>query len=90
MEHFAGLQSGKVQRSLEDTAGIPTGVAFDIQRQIELRRAKQAVRPDKFSAETPIRQIVQVNVVAAPDNPPPLPPPIPPDNMVKDAPDDQV
>jgi len=65
--------------------GIPTGVAFDIHRQIEKRRAQQAVTPDKFTRET-CRQFVQVNVVAAPEK---LAPPSP-DNLVKDVPDNPV
>ena len=40
VEHFKGQSSDEEQRAIEDTAGIPTGVAFDIQKQIELRRAK--------------------------------------------------
>jgi hypothetical protein len=93
VKHFEGPQPSEEQRTLEETAGIPTGVAFDIHRQIELRRAKErAAAPVTLTKETqPVRQYVQVNMMAAPDNPPPipqsLPPPIPPDNMAKDAPD---
>jgi hypothetical protein len=47
VEHFAGPQGDEESRTLEDTAGIPTGVAFDIHRQIETRRAQQAMRPEK-------------------------------------------
>jgi len=46
-------------------------------------RAQQAVRPEKFAPETPVRQFVQVNVVGAPDK---LTAP-PPDNLANDAPD---
>jgi hypothetical protein len=90
VEHFAGPQPEERQRTLEDTAGIPTGVAFDIHRQIELRRAKErAAAPVKVTRETtPVRQYVQVNVVAAPEKLAALPPA--PDNMVQDAPDDLV
>jgi hypothetical protein len=84
VEHFAGPQPDEAQRTIEETAGIPTGVAFDIHRQIEKLRAQQAVRPEKMPSE-PVRQYVQV-VVAVP-NPATLPPPAAPDNMVKDAPD---
>jgi hypothetical protein len=83
VEHFAGPQADEQRRTLEDTAGIPTGVAFDIHRQIEKRRAQQTVRPERFSPETQVTRVVQVSMVAAPDK---LAAP-PPDNMVKDAPD---
>jgi len=84
VEHFAGPQPGEKQRSIEETAGIPIGVAFDIHRQIELRRARErAAAPVNLTKETPpLRQYVQVNVVAAPGGLA-----SPPDNMVKDAPD---
>jgi hypothetical protein len=70
------------------TAGIPTGVAFDIHKQIELRRAKErAAAPDNLAPDKPhVRQYVQVNVVTAPDK---LTPPSP-DNLGKDAPDNPV
>ena len=69
MEHFAGPQPQEVQRTLEETAGIPTGVAFDIHRQIELRRAKErAAAPVTLTKETPpVRQYVQVNVLPGRD-----------------------
>ena len=72
------------------TAGIPTGVAFDIHKQIELRRAKErAAAPDNLVPEKPhVRQYVQVNVVAAPEKLAALPPA--PDNMIKDAPDESA
>ena len=41
VEHFTGEQPEEKQRTLQQTAGIPTGVAFDIHKQIELRRSKQ-------------------------------------------------
>jgi hypothetical protein len=88
VKHFEGPQPDEEQRTLEDTAGIPTGVSFDIHKQIELRRAKErAAAPVTLSKETPpVRQYVQVNVLPVRDNPAPLPPS--PDNMVKDAPGD--
>ena len=62
VEHFAGPQPDDKERSLQETSGIPTGVAFDIQRQIEVRRAKQAAAqkttppkptaPDNLAPET--------------------------------------
>jgi len=50
---FDGPQPGEKQRTLEDTAGIPTGVAPDIHRQVEIRRAKLAKAPDNLATETP-------------------------------------
>jgi hypothetical protein len=95
VEHFAGPQPEEKQRNLEATAGIPTGVAYDIHRQIEQRRAKErAAAPVKAPRETPpVRQYVQVNVLwsqdsLAPEKPKPKLPP--PDNMAKDAPDESV
>ena len=70
-------------------------MAFDIHRQIELRRAKQAVKPEKYAPE-PTTRIVQVNMVAPPPTPlaapsePALAPPTERpamDNLAKDAPD---
>jgi hypothetical protein len=88
VEHFAGPQPDEEQRSLEETAGIPTGVAFDIHKQIELRRAKErAAAPDNLASDKPhVRRYVQVNVVAGPGKLSPSPP----DNLVKDAPDHPV
>ena len=55
VKHFEGSQTSEQERSIQDTAGIPTGVAFDIQREIETRRAKlapeaAAVTPPKLQA----------------------------------------
>jgi hypothetical protein len=85
VKHFEGPQPGEAQRSLEDTAGIPTGVAFDIHKQIELRRAKErAAAPVNLTKETPpVRQYVQVNVLPVRDSLAPSSP----DNLVKAAPD---
>ncbi len=87
VKHFEGPQPDDEQRTLEDTAGIPTGVSFDIHKQIELRRRKErAEAPVNLTKETsPVRQYVQVNVMAAPDKLAP-----PPDNLVKNAPDNPV
>jgi hypothetical protein len=88
VKHFEGPQPDEEQRTLEETAGIPTGVSFDIHKQIELRRAKErAAAPVTLTKETPpVRQYVQVNVLPGRDN---LPPP-PPDNLIKDAPDNPM
>jgi len=59
-------------------------VAYDIHRQIEKRRAQQAMRPEKMSPDIPLAWIVQVSMVTPQDK---LPAP-PPDNMAKDGPDD--
>ena len=54
VKHFEGAQPEERQRTLEDTAGIPTGLAPDIHKQVELRRAKQRTpAPDNLAAETP-------------------------------------
>jgi len=46
-------ETGVKQRSLEETAGIPTGVAPDLQAAIERRRAGKALSPNKRPAATP-------------------------------------
>ncbi len=83
VEHFAGSQPAQQERTLQDTAGIPTGVAFDIHRQIEIRRAaiKEAERLSK--EPQPVKPFVQVNLTPAPEKPAAL---APPDNMAKDEP----
>jgi hypothetical protein len=55
VKHFEGAkQPEEIQRTLEETAGIPTGVAPDIHHQVQLRRAKQrALGPDNLATETP-------------------------------------
>ena len=45
VEHFSGEQPEDKQRTLDETAGIPTGVAYDIQRQIEKRRVRLEQQP---------------------------------------------
>jgi hypothetical protein len=64
VEHFSGPQPQEEQRTLQDTAGIPTGVAFDIHRQIELLRAKQTADDEKTKAEAFVRQVAQVKMAA--------------------------
>jgi hypothetical protein len=49
VKHFEGEQPGEKQFRLEETAGIPTGLAPDIHRQIELRKAKLAKAPDNLA-----------------------------------------
>jgi hypothetical protein len=50
-EHFSGPAPAEQQRTLEETAGIPTGLAPDIERQIELRKARRAAAaPDNLEA----------------------------------------
>ena len=54
VEFFEGKQPDEQQRTLEETAGIPTGLAPDIARQVEVRRAKQRKpAPDNLAPETP-------------------------------------
>jgi len=40
-KHYEGPQADQKQLQLVETAGIPTGVAPDIHRQVELRKAKR-------------------------------------------------
>jgi hypothetical protein len=47
-----GQSAEQKQQSLEQTAGIPTGLAPDIHRQVELRRAKRKAAPDNLAPET--------------------------------------
>jgi hypothetical protein len=63
VKNFEGPQPDEERRTLEDTAGIPTGVAFDIHNQIELRRAKRAASPDNLAPEAPDNLVKD-----APDN----------------------
>ena len=65
MEHFAGEQPEAKERSIEETGGIPTGVAFDLHRQIEKLRAKQTAEQEKSQADAFVRQVEQIKVAAA-------------------------
>ncbi|HWY31926.1 MAG TPA: hypothetical protein VNX46_14295 [Candidatus Acidoferrum sp.] len=65
LEHFSGEQPEAKERGIEETGGIPTGVAFDIHRQIERRRAKQTADDEKAKAEAFVRQVQQVKTAAA-------------------------
>jgi len=54
VKHFEGGAQEEL-RTLEETAGIPTGLAPDIHKQIELRRAKQRKpAPDNLAPETTV------------------------------------
>jgi hypothetical protein len=57
VDHFSQKQPEERRLTLEETAGIPTGLAPDIHKQIELRRAKHAAA-----------QIVVLPKPIAPDN----------------------
>jgi hypothetical protein len=48
-KHFEGPQADQKQMQLEETAGIPAGIAPDIHRQVELRKAKRAPAPDNLA-----------------------------------------
>ena len=50
-QHFEGPQADQKQMQLQDTAGIPTGVAPDIHRQVGLRKAKRTAAPDNLATE---------------------------------------
>jgi hypothetical protein len=58
-QHYEGPQADQQQMQLEQTAGIPTGVAPDIHRQVELRKAKRAAPPDNLLSETPQVQALE-------------------------------
>ena len=64
VEYFSGDQSEAKERSIEETGGIPTGVAFDIHRRIEKLRAKQTAEQEKSQAEAFVRQVEQIKVAA--------------------------
>jgi hypothetical protein len=51
-KHFDGPQADQKQMQLEETAGIPTGIAPDIHRQVELRKAKRAAAPDNLVTDS--------------------------------------
>lgn len=53
-KHFEGPQADQKQMELEETAGIPTGVAPDIHRQVEFRKAKRAAAPDNLAKDVPV------------------------------------
>jgi len=52
VKHFEG-GAQEEQRTLQETAGIPTGLAPDIARQVEVRRAKRKSAPDNLAPEKP-------------------------------------
>jgi hypothetical protein len=49
VKHFQQPQPEQKQRSLEETAGIATGIAPDIEKQVELRKAKRRPAPDNLA-----------------------------------------
>jgi hypothetical protein len=51
-KHYDGPQADQKQMQLQETAGIPTGVAPDIHRQVELRKAKRGAAPDNLATDT--------------------------------------
>jgi hypothetical protein len=64
VEHFLGEQPEAKERGIEDTTGIPTGVALDIHRQIERHRAKRTAEDEKSKAEAFVRQAQQIKTAA--------------------------
>jgi len=50
-KHYEGPQADQKQMQLEETAGIPTGIAPDIHKQVELHKAKRAAAPDNLATE---------------------------------------
>lgn len=59
VKHFEGPQPNQEPLTLEDTAGISTGISFDIQKQILSRRAeRRAAAPDNLAptlADNPVK-----------------------------------
>jgi len=51
-KYFEGPQADQKQMQLQDTAGIPTGIAPDIHRQVETRKAKRAAAPGNLALES--------------------------------------
>jgi hypothetical protein len=49
VKHFQQAQPNQKPRSIEDTAGIPTGIAPDIEKQVALRKAKRQPPPDNLA-----------------------------------------
>jgi hypothetical protein len=92
VEYFASPESSQQERTIQETGGIPTGVAFDIHKQIEKLRAKQTTEQEKSQAEAFVRQVEKIKEVAS-AMPRPLKPAAAslaptsaPDNLVLDQP----
>jgi hypothetical protein len=51
-EHYSGTQTDQEQLTLEQSAGLPSGVSKDIQKQIQLRRARLAEAPMAETSKT--------------------------------------
>jgi hypothetical protein len=51
---FSGTNPDDRQREIEETAGIPTGVAPDLHRQVEIRKAKRVAALEKLVVELPV------------------------------------
>jgi hypothetical protein len=87
VEYFSGEQPEQKERTIQETSGIPTGVAFDLHKQIEKLRAKQTAEDEKTKAEAFVRQVEQIKVAVAamPKDVTPavveLPPTTAPDNL---------
>jgi hypothetical protein len=54
---FADGGTPENQPTIEDRAGIPTGLAPDIAKQVESRRAKRPPPPDNLAPETPASRV---------------------------------
>jgi hypothetical protein len=65
VEYFSGERPEQRERSIQETSGIPTGVAFDLHKQIEKLRAKQTAEQEKSQAEAFVRQVQTIREVAA-------------------------
>jgi hypothetical protein len=92
VEYFSGEQPEQRERTIQETSGIPTGVAFDLHRQIEKLRAKQTAQEEKSSAEAFVRHVEKIKVAASamPKNITPTVvqlPPTAPDNLAPETPE---
>jgi len=86
VEYFSGEQPEQRERTIQETSGIPTGVAFDLHRQIEKLRAKHTAQEEKSNAEAFVRHVEKIKVAASamPKNITPTViqlPPTAPDNL---------
>ncbi len=82
VKFFETPQAEQAQRTLDETSGIPTGVAPDIHAQVEKRKAKQAAI-EAATAAAPPQQEGAVNT-SAPNSGAPGRPSAAPDNLAAD------
>ena len=95
VKHFQQAQPQDKVRSIDDTAGIPTGVAPDIERLVAQRQAEfnaayaASKAPDNLATDTPppAAPVAPASPVTPPLDAPPSPQaPKGPDNLASDEP----